>query len=121
MRMLRTALGAAMLLAAPLGQGVGADSDAPADAIATDAAHAHAAPVDDPDSGADLIGAPAPEWTFTRWIGTPRSLDGLRGKVVLVRWWTEGCHFCAHTLPELEALRRKHADDGLVVIGVFHP
>ena len=41
--------------------------------------------------------------------------------MVLLRWWTEDCHYCATTLPELEALRRRHADQGLVVIGVFHP
>jgi len=116
--MLWTALGAALLLAAPLGQGLGADSDVP---VAASAEHRHGAPTDDPDSGADLLGAPAPDWSFTRWIGPAHSLPELRGKAVLVRWWTEGCHFCANTLPELEALRRKHADEGLVVIGVFHP
>jgi thiol-disulfide isomerase/thioredoxin len=120
--MLRTALGAALLLAAPFGQSVGADSEAPAAAnVGPAPEHRHAAPADDPNSGAALLGANAPDWTFTRWIGPAYSLPELRGKAVLVRWWTEGCHFCAHTLPELEALRRKHADEGLVVIGVFHP
>jgi thiol-disulfide isomerase/thioredoxin len=77
---------------------------------------------DDPDSGVELIGRPAPGWTFDHWIRTPPlSLEGLRGKVVLVRWWTEGCHFCASTLPGLERLRRDDAERGLVVIGVFHP
>ena len=122
--MLLTALGAALLLAAPQVRGGAADREAP-DAtmsVASPApAHRHDAPADDPDSGADLLGTAAPDWTFTRWIGPSQSLTGLRGKVVLVRWWTEGCHFCAHTLPELEALRRARADDGLVVIGVFHP
>ena len=48
----------------------------------------------DPDSGAELIGRPAPEWTFTRWVRGPRrSLADLRGKVVLVRWWTEDCRY----------------------------
>jgi thiol-disulfide isomerase/thioredoxin len=74
-----------------------------------------------PDSGAEMLGRPAPAWSFTRWIGTPLSLDGLRGKVVLLRWWTEGCHFCASTLPGIESLRRVHTDDGLVVIGAYHP
>jgi thiol-disulfide isomerase/thioredoxin len=83
--------------------------------------HAARAPADDPDLGLEMIGKPAPAWTFTRWIGPPRSLASLRGKVVLVRWWTEGCHFCATTLPEIEALRTAHADEGLVVVGVFHP
>lgn len=77
---------------------------------------------EDPDSGIELLGHPAPDWSFTRWIRTP-PLDpaALRGKVVLLRWWTEGCHFCATTLPVVEALSRRHAGDGLVVIGVFHP
>ena len=55
---------------------------------------------DDPDSGAELIGHPAPGWAFDHWIRSrPLSLESLRGKVVLMRWWTEGCHYCASTLP----------------------
>lgn len=77
---------------------------------------------DDPDSGADLLGTPAPDWNFTRWTrGEPRTLQDLRGKVVLLRWFTEGCHFCEATLPGLEELRSRYADQGLVVLGVFHP
>lgn len=92
---------------------------APAPLVRAD--HDTHAVADDPDSGTEMIGQPAPAWTFTRWIGPPLSLASLRGKVVLVRWWTEGCHFCAATLPEIEALRTAHADQGLVVVGVFHP
>lgn len=81
-----------------------------------------AAPVYDPDSGAELLGTPAPAWSVARWVrGGPLSLDRLRGKVVLVRWWTEGCRFCEATLPAIEALRVRHAGDGLVVVGMFHP
>jgi hypothetical protein len=40
------------------------------------------------------------------------SLAGLRGRVVLVRWWTDGCHYCAATLPGLETLRTRYADQG---------
>jgi len=77
---------------------------------------------DDPDSGAQLIGTPAPEWAFTRWVrGHRETVADLRGKVVLVRWWTTGCHFCQTTLPVLEKLRTAHEKDGLVVLGVFHP
>ena len=77
---------------------------------------------DDPDSGAGLVGTPAPEWAFTRWTrGEPRTLDELRGKVVLLRWFTDGCHFCEATLPGLEELRSRYADRGLAVIGVYHP
>jgi thiol-disulfide isomerase/thioredoxin len=76
---------------------------------------------DDPDSGADLIGNPAPAFRFDRWVrGGPFTLDQLRGKVVLLRWWNEDCRYCAATLPSLERLRKQHPRD-LVVIGVFHP
>lgn len=70
----------------------------------------------------EIVGHAAPEWSFERWIRTaPLSLDALRGKVVLLRWWTDKCHYCAATLPALEELRQRHARDGLVVIGVYHP
>jgi thiol-disulfide isomerase/thioredoxin len=120
MRMLLAALGAVLLLAAPPLPAGTADDETPGAAPAAES-HRHETNVDDPDSGVELLDHPAPEWSFTRWIGPPHSLTELRGKVVLVRWWTEGCHFCASTLPELETLRRRHADEGLVVIGVFHP
>jgi len=81
-----------------------------------------AAPASVPEPGAELIGCPAPAWSFERWIRTaPLPLETLRGRVVLVRWWTDGCHYCATTLPGLEALRLRYADQGLVVIGAYHP
>jgi thiol-disulfide isomerase/thioredoxin len=93
-------------------------------ALAGLAAIGHAAgrsPADHPDSGAGMIGRPAPALAFDRWIGAkPTSLAQLRGKVVLVRWWTEGCHYCETTLPVIERARRAHPQD-LVTIGVFHP
>ena len=74
------------------------------------------------DSPADLIGKPARAWTFTRWVsGGPLTLEGLRGKVVLVRWFTSGCRYCTNTLPTLEQLRQRYASQGLVVVGVYHP
>ena len=81
-----------------------------------------AAPASPSAPGAERIGRPAPAWSFERWIRTaPLSLDALRGKVVLIRWWTDGCHYCAATLPGLEALRTRYAEQGLVVIGAYHP
>jgi len=96
-------LGAVLLLGAPV------------------AAKPPAAPSDDPDAGTELIGRPAPAWIFTRWVrGPERRLEDFLGKVVLVRWWTDGCHFCRTTLPALEAMQERHAKDSLVVLGVFH-
>src|SRR5258706_10509764 len=89
---------------------------------ARSAPHEHRIDLSDPDSGAELIGSPAPDWTFTRWVrGGPYRLADLRGRVVLIRFWNENCRFCAATLPALEQLQKQHADDGLLVIGVFHP
>ena len=80
-----------------------------------------ACPVPDPDSGAEMIGKPAPAWTFTRWVGPSMTQEQLRGKVVLLRWWNVGCHYCEATLPEIESLRQRFGKDGFVAIGVFHP
>ncbi len=77
---------------------------------------------DDADSAAELLGKPARAWSFDRWLDTPPlTLEGLRGKVVLVRWFNTGCKYCGNTLPGLETLRTRYAAHGLVVIGVFHP
>jgi thiol-disulfide isomerase/thioredoxin len=90
--------------------------------------HAMAAPPDssaaahDPDSGAEWIGQALPEWALTRWVrGPSRTLASLRGRVVLVRFWTEDCRFCRATLPAIERLRAEDEARGLTVIGVFHP
>lgn len=58
----------------------------------------------------------------TRWINSPPlSTDGLRGKVVLVDFWTFECINCLHALPQVKALDAKYRDQGLVVVGVHTP
>src|SRR5438093_12964115 len=121
MRMLAVTLGAALFVsAAPGGQDPGrAPTENPA--RRTPAPQEYALLADDPDSGAEMIGRRAPAWSFERWIRSPAlTPQDLRGKVVLLRWWTEGCDFCAATLPGLESLRKRYGD-GLLVIGVYHP
>ena len=56
------------------------------------------------------------------WLNTrePLSLRALRGKVVLLDFWTSGCINCLHIIPELTRLERKYRDE-LVVIGVHTP
>src|SRR5688572_14666761 len=53
------------------------------------------------------------------WLNTDRPLTiaGLRGKVVVLDFWTYCCINCLHVLPELKQLERKYGS-GLVVIGV---
>jgi thiol-disulfide isomerase/thioredoxin len=56
------------------------------------------------------------------WINSsPLTLDALRGKVVLVDFWTYSCINCQRTLPYLRAWARQYDSQGLVVIGVHAP
>ncbi|MBP0588686.1 thioredoxin family protein [Paraburkholderia sp. LEh10] len=66
---------------------------------------------------------PAPEFTgIDKWLNSqPLTLQQLRGKVVLVDFWTYTCINCIHTLPETEGWYQKYKDKGLVVIGVHTP
>jgi cytochrome c biogenesis protein CcdA/thiol-disulfide isomerase/thioredoxin len=56
------------------------------------------------------------------WLNTPPlTPEGLRGKVVLVDFWTYSCINCLRTLPYVRAWAAKYKDHGLVVIGVHTP
>lgn len=72
--------------------------------------------------GAELIGTPAPGWDVIEWINSkPLTLDDLRGRVVLVRWWTgPECPYCAASAPSLNAWHAHDQAKGLVVIGFYH-
>jgi thiol-disulfide isomerase/thioredoxin len=65
----------------------------------------------------------APELTgISGYINTdPITLADLRGKVVLVDFWTYSCINCIRTIPYLNAWHEKYADDGLVIVGVHTP
>jgi thiol-disulfide isomerase/thioredoxin len=65
----------------------------------------------------------APEFTgIDHWYNTPPlTMAGLRGKVVLVEFWTHECINCLHVLPHTKALYEKYAGQGLVVVGVHTP
>lgn len=76
----------------------------------------------DREAGDDLIGSSALPFRFDRWLNVePIALENLHGRVVLVRWWTDTCPFCASSAPALRALHEQYAQRGLTVIGVFHP
>jgi cytochrome c biogenesis protein CcdA/thiol-disulfide isomerase/thioredoxin len=58
----------------------------------------------------------------TEWINSaPLTPEGLRGKVVLVDFWTYSCINCLRTLPYVRAWAEKYKTAGLVVIGVHAP
>ncbi len=67
-------------------------------------------------------GRPAPEITGQTWFNAaPMRLADLKGKVVLVEFWTFGCYNCRNVEPHVKEWHRKYADQGLVVIGVHTP
>ena len=78
-----------------------------------------AAPARDglPDFGA------APDFAgIDAWLNSkPLTLQELRGKVVLVDFWTYSCINCLRTLPHLEAWDRPYREAGLVIVGVHTP
>jgi thiol-disulfide isomerase/thioredoxin len=74
--------------------------------------------------GADLedLGQ-APEFTGNdRWFNSePLTLAGLKGRVVLVDFWTYTCINCIRTLPHLVAWDKAYRDAGLTIVGVHSP
>jgi cytochrome c biogenesis protein CcdA/thiol-disulfide isomerase/thioredoxin len=68
----------------------------------------------------------APEFRgIEQWLNTPGgepvSIWGLRGKVVILDFWTYSCINCLRTLPHLKAWDRAYRDEGLVIVGVHSP
>lgn len=59
----------------------------------------------------------APQWLNTQ----PLRSEDVRGKVVVVNFWTYSCVYCLRALPHIRAWAAKYADQGLVVIGVHTP
>ncbi len=110
-RLLYVALAAAALVALIAATGSMVGVSVPARATA-------AAPVTLAEAGRR-----APEISgITHWLNSrPLTLASLRGKVVLVDFWTYGCINCVHTLPHVVDLYEKYKDRGLVVIGVHAP
>jgi len=72
--------------------------------------------------GNELIGTRAQEWEVKDWFNSkPLRLEDLRGKVVLVRFWTApGCPFCVASAPALNEFYKGYHDRGLEVIGFYH-
>ena len=75
-----------------------------------------------PTEGAALVGTRAPEWRGLTWLqGGPLTTQKLRGKLVLMRFWTDGCQFCRASAGPLRELDEKYRARGLVVVGIHHP
>jgi peptide-methionine (R)-S-oxide reductase len=64
----------------------------------------------------------APEFALGAWINSePLTVKGLRGRVVLIEFWTFGCYNCRNTLPYVKRWHEQFGDRGLTIVGVHSP
>jgi peptide-methionine (R)-S-oxide reductase len=64
----------------------------------------------------------APEFAPGTWLNSePLTLKSLRGRVVLVDFWTFGCYNCRNTLPFVKRWHESYSDKGLTIVGVHSP
>ncbi len=66
----------------------------------------------------------APELTgLSNWINSKpiKSMSALKGKVVLINFWTYSCYNCVNTIPYIKAWHKKYNYKGLVVLGIHTP
>lgn len=77
----------------------------------------------EPKRVAVLDRPPAPDFTgITNWYNSsPLNLQQLKGKVVLVEFWTYDCINCIHVLPHVKEWHERYKDKGLTVVGVHTP
>jgi thiol-disulfide isomerase/thioredoxin len=66
---------------------------------------------------------PAPEFAgVSTWLNSPPlTMAALKGRVVLVQFWTYSCINCLRTLPYLTSWYEKYKDRGFIVIGIHTP
>lgn len=85
-------------------------------------------PTQQPAAGSSMetggeVGDFAPEFAgIAAWINSnPLTMTELRGRVVLIDFWTYTCVNCIRTYPFLKLWNSRYADDGLVIVGVHTP
>lgn len=67
-------------------------------------------------------GIKAPDITNSTWLNSePLRFVDLKGKVVLVEFWTLGCYNCRNVEPYVKQWHQQYAEQGFVVIGVHSP
>jgi peptide-methionine (R)-S-oxide reductase len=70
----------------------------------------------------DKNSATAPEFAPGTWINSePLTLQSLKGRVVLLDFWTFGCYNCRNTLPFVKRWHESFSGKGLTIVGVHSP
>jgi thiol-disulfide isomerase/thioredoxin len=69
-----------------------------------------------------MIGKPAPDIANQTWLNSaPLRMADLKGKVVMVEFWTFGCYNCRNVEPYVKQWHQKYGKEGFIVIGVHSP
>lgn len=69
-----------------------------------------------------VVGMKAPDITSPIWLNSaPLRMAELKGKVVMVEFWTFGCYNCRNIEAYVKQWQQKYLEEGLVVIGVHSP
>jgi len=65
-----------------------------------------------------VVGKPAPELQVTDIQGNPVSLSNLKGKTVMLDFWTTWCPPCQNDSPAIEKLNQRYGGKDLMIIGI---
>ncbi len=115
--LLALALVGAVLLAGLLG---GDDADPASSADAVTSPPTSVGP--DVTNAPPMLGNALALTDLDGWLQTEvSSLEDLRGQVVIVQFWTFGCHNCKNTIPYLKDIYAEYHDAGLEIVGVHAP
>ncbi len=73
-------------------------------------------------SESQITGRPAPELVGDIWLNSmPKKLSNMRGKVVLVEFWTFGCWNCENVMPHMKKWHSMYGPNGLEIIAIHTP
>jgi len=73
------------------------------------------------EAGSELVGTRAPEWSAgPEWANSkPIRLEDLRGRVVVVRFWTDRCPYCEASLPAMQKLAEEFEGKPVTFVGLY--
>lgn len=91
------------------------------DASAVSHAEASLAKLMGAEAPVSLLGEEAPDWTLVEAFGDVKSLQELRGKVVVIDFWATWCTWCIKSFPAIHDLVRDYESQDLVIVGATIP